>query len=182
MSDFDIRIDTDGTLERLQRQMAAMPEGVERARRRAIKKLSTWLRRQVLREAATAAGTTQKILKVLLRYRATLRDDSISIWIGTNRLKAHHLGTVRWTRRMQGARVGRRLFESSWSWPDSRRMAGLVVERTGDARLPVDVVTVPIHDAILQRLQALQPEVDARFERLLVQELNYALNVEAARA
>ena len=179
----DIRIDTAGTLERLEAQLAAMPQGVERARKRALRKLSTWVRGQVLREAAKAAGTSQKVLTTLLRYRATQNDDRLSIWIGTNDLKVHHLGTVTWNRRMKGARVGRQSFTGSWSWPASRRMAGLVVRRLpGSKRLPVEVVTIPIHEQILNRLQALQPEIDARFQTLLLQELNYALNVEAARA
>jgi len=178
----DIRIGADGSLDRLQRQTAAMPAAVDRARRGAIAKFAPWLRREVLREAAQAAGTSQKVLKVLLRYQTTLREDSIRIWIGTNEIQAHHLGTVRWSRRMQGARVGRRLFEGAWSWGNSRRMAGLVVERMGDQRLPVQVVTVPIHDAILRRIQELEPEIDARFERILLQELNHALTVEVARA
>lgn len=191
MSDaqIDFSIDTQGTLERLEHQLAAMPAGVERARKRALRKLSTWVRRQILREAAKAVGTSQKVLTTSLRFRVTQTADELSIWIGTNPIKAHHLGTVRWTRRMQGARVSKRLFPGTWSWPDSRRMAGLVVERTGqfgrnqNPRLEkVDVVTVPIHDQILGRLQAIQPEIDARFQKLLLQELNYALNVEAARA
>lgn len=181
-ANFDLRIDTQGTLERLQRQMAAMPQGVERARRRALGKLSTWVQRQILREAATAAGVPQKIIKALLRYRTTRTADVLKIWIGTNPLKAHHLGTVKWTRRMAGARAGRRLFAGAWSWPNSRKMKGLIVQRTGDQRLPVEVVTVEVHQAVLNRIQAIQPAIDARFLTLLQQELNYALNHEAARA
>ncbi|AHF04077.1 phage tail protein [Marichromatium purpuratum 984] len=184
-----LTIDTQGTLERLERQLAAMPEGVERARRRALRKLSTWVRRQVLREAAKAAGITQKVLTTLLRYRTTQTADQLSIWIGTNAIKAHHLGTVRWTRRMQGARVSKRLFPGSWSWPNSRRMAGLVAQRSGvfgrnkNPQLEkIEVVDVPVHALVFNRLQAMKPEIDARFQRLLLQELNYALNVEAARA
>jgi hypothetical protein len=187
MTRFDLRIDTQRTLERLQRQIAAMPHGVERARRRALRKLSTWVQRQVLREASAAIGVPQKIIKALLRYRSTRTADVLSIWIGTNPLKAHHLGKVRWTRRMTGARAGRKLFAGSWSWPASRIMAGLIVERIAkfnrneNPRLQkIDVVTEEVHQAVLTRLEAIQPNIDARFLTLLQQELNYALLHEAA--
>lgn len=180
---FDIRIgiDTAGTLDRLQREMAAMPEGVARAQKRALRKLSTWVNRQVLRESAKAAGTTQKLLKSLLRYRATVTPEGIAIWIGTNPIKAHHLGAVKWTPKMIGARVGKRSYPGTFSHANSQRMAGLVVLRLTDTRLPVEAVTVPIHGPILTRVQQMQPEIDARFRTLLVQELNYALLHEAAR-
>ena len=181
MSDAPLRIsiDAEGALRALERQMARMPAAVDRARKRALRKLSTWVQRQILREAASAAGVTQKLMRTLVRYRATRTDDQLSIWIGTNPLKAHHLGTVRWTRRMAGARVGRRLFAGSWSWPDGKT-GGLVMERSSDARLPIDVVTIPIHDAVLRRIEQIKPDVDRRFQTLLMQELNYALRVEAA--
>lgn len=178
----DIRIDTQGTLERLQAQMARMPRAVDTARKRALRKLSTWIQRQALREAAAAAGTTQKVMKTLVRYRASLNDARIAIWIGTNPIGAHHLGTVRWTRRMTGARAGRRSFPGTWSWSAPAKTAGLIMERRGAARLPLDKVVVPIHQAVLTRMEQLQPAVAARFQALLLQELNYALNVETRRA
>lgn len=177
----DIRIDTQGTLERLQAEMAAMPRGVERARRRALRKLSTWVQRQALREASAATGATQKVLKTLVRYRASINDQRISIWIGTNPLGAHHLGAVRWTPRMTGARAGRRLFPGAWSWSAPRKTAGVIMQRRGADRLPIDKIVVPIHQAVLDRMNQLQPAIAARFQTLLFQELNYALRVEAQR-
>lgn len=184
----DIRVDTQGTLERLQAQMAAMPRSVERARVRALRKLSTWIQRQALREAAAAAGVTQKLMKTLVRYRASINDQRISIWIGTDPIGAHHLGTVRWTPRTRrgqytvGARVGKRVFPRTWSWSEAQKTAGLVMQRRGADRLPIDKVVVPIHQAVLDRMNQLQPAIAARFQTLLLQELNYALNHEARRA
>lgn len=183
----DIRIDTQGTLERLQAQLARMPRAVETARKRALRKLSTWVQRQALREAAAAAGTSQKVMKTLVRYQARINDQRIAIWIGTNPIAAHHLGTVRWTPRTRrgqftvGARVGRRVFPGTWSWSAAARTAGLVMRRRGADRLPIDKVVVPIHQAVLDRMNQLRPDIVARFQTLLRQELNYALHVEAQR-
>ena len=185
---FDIRIDTQGTLERLRRELEAMPDGIARAQRRALRKLSKWMQSQILKEVAAATGATQKTLKALVRYKTTLREDSLMIWIGTNPLKAHWLGKVKWTRRMAGARAGRRGYPGTWSW-SSGPTQGLIMQRTGafgrngNPRLErIDVVTVPVNDPVLTRLQALQPSIDTRYQTLLAQELNYALTVERRRA
>lgn len=174
-----LSINTSGTVARVARELAATPAAIERARTRALRKLATWVQRQVLKAAAEAAGTTQKVIKVLLRFRVTRHGDgAIRIWLGTNPLSAHHLGTVRWTRRMQGARAGRRLFPGSWSWSAPAKTAGLIMERAGPPRLPIRKVTVAIHDTVSNRLQSLIPAIADRFERLFVQELHYALNLE----
>lgn len=176
------RLDTDGTLERLQRQMADWPAGVERARKRALRKLGTWINRQVLREVARENNVAQKVIKDLKRYRATVSATGITVWIGTNPVKAHHLGKVLWTPRMQGARVGRRSFPDTWSWSEAARTKGLVMRRTSRDRLPIEVVRVPIHDQTAAAVNRLMPDINQRFETLMRQELNYALNIEAARA
>lgn len=186
----DIRIDTAGTLERLQREMAAMPEGVERAKKRAMRKLGKWVGTRVLRYASRAAGVTAKTLKELGRYDYRATDDGISVWLGTNAIPAHHLGTVNWTRRMTGARAGKRLFPHTWSWPSESgiRTAGLIMRRTGafgrwrNPKLEVIAkVDYEIHVTVFDAVQAVMPEVENRFRTLLVQELNYALLHEAAR-
>lgn len=177
-----VTIDDQGAFERVRRAMEAMPEQVEKARKRALRKLLTWVRRQVLRAVASAAGMTQKAFKAVLRYNLETQDDgSIKIWIGTNPVQAHYLGTVRWTRRMKGARVGRRLFEHAWSWGPGSKTKTLVMRRRGEGRLPIDPVTIEIHEAVSRRVEEMLPAISERFERLLMQELNYALQVEAAR-
>jgi hypothetical protein len=178
---FDIRIDARGTLEAVRRQLDGWPRGVETARKRAMRKLGTWLQRQVLREVAREAQVTQKVLKTLVRFRLTREEIGLRIWIGTNPIKAHHLGNVRWTRRMQGARVGRRLFPGSWSWSQGRT-AGLVMERTGrrgrnnNPRLErIDVVRESIHERARRAVDRLRPDINERLQTLMMQELRYQL-------
>jgi hypothetical protein len=188
-----IRIDTQGTLAEVLARFERAPEGIARAQRRAAKKLETYARRQVLRAASQASGATQKVLLALIRFRASrVGDMGLSIWVGTNPIKLHHLGTVSWTQRKKnertgkwkmtkGARVGRKVYPGTWSW--GRGKTGpAVMERTGDTRLPIDVVRVDIHDAIRTKIDAIIPEIAARYETLLAQELRYALELETRAA
>lgn len=175
-----LTIDARAALAQISRTFGRLPVAVERAQRRALRKLSTWLKRQVLRVAAAGSGIPQKWFQSAMRYYVTMTDSGISVWIGTNEIKAHRLGKVQWNRKMKGARVARRSWAGSWSW--GRGKTGpAVMYRTGASRLPLDVATVAIHNQVLGRLQSLQSEAAARFETLLRQELNYALNLESGR-
>jgi hypothetical protein len=181
-----IRIDTQGTLQEVLARFERAPVAIARAQARAARKLETYARRQVLQAASKASGATQKTLLTLVRFRATrVGDMGLSIWVGTNPLKLHHLGVVSWTQRTakgrytKGAKVGRRTYPGTWSW--GRGKTGpAVMERLTDERLPIDVVRVDIHDAIKTKLDALVPVIAQRYQTLLEQELNYALRLEAA--
>jgi hypothetical protein len=188
-------VNTAGTVERVARQLAATPQALDRARLRALRKLLTWVQRQVLRAASEASGATQKALKAMMRYQVTTQGNgAIRIWIGTNDIGAHNLGTVRWTRRMQGARVGKALYYGAWSWSPRTPpilTQGLVMQRNrvwrraskgtyaGKRREMIEKVMVEIHELVSWRIQKLLPEIADRFERLFTQELRYALNLEA---
>ena len=54
--------------------------------------------------------------------------------------------------------------------------------RYNESRLPIDPVVLEIHDAISARISGMMDEVAERFQRLMAQELRYALTVEGARA
>lgn len=178
---FSVRIDSQGTIERVRAQLDAMPKGIERARRRALKKLMTWLKRQVLRAVARAAGLTQKAFQAMLRYRAEqLADAGISIWIGTNAIPVHRLGVVRWTPRMKGARVGKRSFPGTWSWGDGSATGTAVMQRSDAGRLPIERVEQEIDEPVRAAVAALEPEINARFEREMLAALKYELYRETA--
>lgn len=178
-----ITVDVGEGYERVRATFARMPDASRRAMLRALRKLSTWSRRRVLQAASQATGIPQRWFVRSMRFQATVRREhgtpvAVQLWIGTRPIKVHRLGAVRWTRRMQGARVGRRSYPGSWSW--GRGKTGpAVMERSGEARLPINVIKDDIHWPVLARLQSIEPELQARFETLLRQELNYALNVEA---
>lgn len=175
-----ITVSADEGLARVAQTFGRMPEAVDRAKKRALRKVGTWLKRQVLRAASSASAIPQKWFSQAMRYRVTASPEGLRVWIGTDPVKTHRLGRVRWTPRMAGARVGKRSFPGSWSW--GRGKTGpAVMSRLGGSRLPIDVEKVEIHPAILARLESLQTEAAERFETLLRQELNYALTVEGAR-
>ncbi|MCU0843205.1 MAG: hypothetical protein MUC79_16040, partial [Thiobacillaceae bacterium] len=55
-----ITIDTKGSLNRVAAAIGRLPQASERAMSRALRKLSTWLKRQALRAASQAAEIPQK--------------------------------------------------------------------------------------------------------------------------
>lgn len=186
-----LNINTGGTVARVARELAATPQAIERARTRALQKLFTWVQRQVLRMLSAYTGATQKTFKTLLRFRAYRQSNGgLRIWLGTSPIGAHHLGTVRWTRRMLGARVGRQMYRGTWSWQPPVVTGGLVMFRTGffnrkrkgryvgKVREDIQKVMVDIHEEVMRGMDELMPEIGDRFERLFVQELRYALHLE----
>lgn len=180
-----LHISTGGSIEAALSALDELPRGVERARMRAHRKLVVWLRRQVLRAMAAAAEVPQKTFLALLRFRTTMAGDgSITVWIGTNPISAHHLGTVTWTRKMKGARAGSRMFVGTWSWVNKpgAKTGPAIMKRTTLDRPPIEVERVPIHDAVRARLNAMQTEIGERYQTLLAQELRYALDIETRRA
>ena len=181
-------IDPGGSLLRARAVLGALPEKISRAERRALRELSKWAQRQVLRAAAQEIGVSQKALKAAARFKSRLDTHGISIWIGTNPLKAHLLGTVRWTRRMLGAKAGRRQFPGAWSWGEGSKTGKAIMRRTGKFgfggkwyREQIAIVTVPVHEAMARRLDGMGPEIAERFDTLFRQQLNYALHVEGRR-
>lgn len=182
MSGYFVTLGDDrDTLAEAERVLGALPANIDRARARANRALKTWTERQVLRAAASAVETTQKALKAMMRVNAHNRDGGFVIWIGTNPIKAHRLGVVRWTRRMEGARAGQRLFPGSWSWSTGDTQ-GLVMERigrfgrNGNPRLErIDSARAEVHTDILDAVEALMPQIGARYQETLLKELDREL-------
>lgn len=194
-----ITLDSHGTIERARATLGRMPAGTERARRRALRQTLTWIKRQVLRAAAAGAEIPQKQFAALLRFHSGQRPDGgVSIWVGTNPIAAHRLGTVVWAPyrgagsrprgrpktpgKGTGARVGRRVFPGSWSWGPGSRTGTAVMQRLGAERLPIERVNVPVHERIQARIGALQPAINDFFEKKLLQQLRYQLHLEDERA
>lgn len=180
-----LHISTGGSIEAALSALDELPRGVERARMRAHRKLVVWLRRQVLRAMAAAAEVPQKTFLALLRFRTSMTGDgSISVWIGTNPIAAHHLGTVTWSPKMKGARAGARMFAGTWSWVDNpgAKTGPAIMRRAGPERMPIESVKIAIHQAVAAKLEAMQGEIGERYRTLLAQELRYALEIEGRKA
>jgi hypothetical protein len=187
-----VNADAATSLAELERALGDMPAALKRARRSVFGKLRTYVNRQILIAVSQSTGIPQARFSRMLRLRSRPLgpggEDGVSYWIGTNDIPAHKLGTVVWTRRMTGARVGRRSFPGTWIWPRGRT-AGLVMERTGqfgrngDPRLEkIDRVDVEVHATIGAALTRLTPDISERLATLTYQAINYELNVRPAQA
>lgn len=184
-----IRLDLNpgDTLTRTLATLERFPSNVKRAKARAMKRLLTWIQREILRELSAVTGATQKRLKALVRYRASPvpGQDAIEVWIGTNPIKVHHLGAVTWNRRMSVARVGRKTYRGTWAWTKPHRTAPAVMRRTGywrGKRETIEPVTEPIHDAVTRRVEALQPRLAAQLEQYMITALKEQLYQESRAA
>lgn len=141
--------------------------------RHAVTKTAKWMRRQIAKLAADDIGIAQKTFDKS-RVRIRMKEGELweaLIWVGTNPFPAHHLGKVRWNRRMKGARAGRRQFEGSFSWGEGRP----IFERSTAARLPIDRVDVDVHESMRANIIRLEGRALSRYRTLLYQELNYQL-------
>jgi hypothetical protein len=193
MSLFHVTLSGAEPTEELRRAFAEAPAKLARARSRAARKLKTVVQRRILQALAADTGIPQARFKAMQRLHVRelgeRAADGLSFWIGTNAIPAHRLGNVRWTRRMQGARVGRRSFPGTWSHPAPAKTAPAVMQRigrfgrNGNPRLEmIDRVDVEIRTAAEAAITRMTPEIQERYTVLLTQEINYAFNLERGAA
>ena len=176
-----VSINDSGTGRAVELALTAIPQAAEKARLRALSKLKTFVESQVAKLVSAELKIPQKTVKALGRVRQTVRGDgAMSIWIGTNDIPVHRLGTVNWSRRQKGARVGRKIYDGTWSWGKGSRTGIAVMYRGNDDRLPIYVQKARMHDLVSPRVAALLPAVSERYGRLMRQELRYALREVAA--
>lgn len=187
-----IVVDTGAAWAEISRYLDTVSIKSQRAVGRALRKFRRVIRRLALQAAAESSGLTQKYFLQAFRFHAEMERENgelvgVSIWIGTNPIPVHRLGTVRWQRRttvrkqlIAGASVGKKRYPGAWSWGYGVT-GSAVMRRSGQSRLPIERVEVEPHEAVLARLRSMAADLQARFIRLMRQELNYALNVESAR-
>lgn len=146
---------------------------VKTAVRHAVTKTARWLRRQVSRIAAAELTIAQKAFDKA-RVRVRMEEGELweaLLWVGLDPFPAHHLGAVRWTRRMKGARAGRRLFSGAFA----PKANGPIFRRTGKDRLPIEKEAVEFGAAVNENVRRLEAAALKRYRTLLAQELNFQL-------
>lgn len=174
-----------------------------KAVRRALRKTAQWYFRQIMRDIQQATGVNQKALRP--RARITVLEKSLyaNVWFGLDPMEAQKVGRARQTR--AGVTVGRgHRFESAFlaaadfgnsgkavqkvwrrkvrgkgSTAESRRM--LRNEELA-GRFPLELMKVPVYEAAAAIFARHRNGARARYQQILKQELNYALNVEPFRA
>lgn len=194
-----IQAEVSGKIDELIALFKESPAKNQRAINRALRKLSRWAERHVLRDMSHRMNVTLKTLKNLNRVKVKLNngyhdDRYLEIWVGINEVGVHNLGKAKQTKR--GVRVGR-----NYSREDAFLMQPVEAEteyvwvRSGYAKkkwqkskksgrwlwmaLPIKKETVRIDAEVERSLKSIEPKLVERFSDLLLQELNYVFNVES---
>lgn len=159
--------------------------GLQKAINRASKKMARWLQTHIARQAAMMLGMKTSSFKKY-RIKLNMRDASgiTKVWIGTNRIAAHHLQNPRWKRQWSGARAGGQTFDGAFiaNSKAGGNRNGLKVFR----RLPgqygpngkekLEKVSIAIDSDVKEAIYRLQNRANARFKELLLQEIRFELS------
>lgn len=187
--------------EQLSNDLKKLGDKVEVAVSRALLKTERWLRTHSMREIGKELNIAQSAIK--FRYKIELKNSTITLWFGLLNVAAHNIGKP--TQNRAGVRVRGRQFDSAFYRPvygstpkvyirarrnhrlgyetytaDGKRRknhsstgSGFMVDNGG--RFPLQVLGVEIESTALQVLERYEHRINARYEEILAQEVNYAL-------
>ncbi|PMN73159.1 hypothetical protein [Enterovibrio norvegicus] len=185
-------------------RIQATPAQLTKASERAMKKTIRWLSGRVAKELGQQLGVPQKVLKkrLLVRTAGKGSDQVHILWLGARPLAAENAGKARQSRK--GVTVGKRQFEGAFYravynadpnvWIRARRNQGyttltqkprkpsgqkLAPEYAG--RFPVQRLGVEIETVAAEIFRRLNRRAIDRFNTLIEQELNFAVNHEKAK-
>ena len=194
-----IEAEVSGEIDEILALFEKSPKKTDRAINRALRKLSRWAERNVLRDMSHRVNVTMKILKNLNRIKVKLKNgygdnQYLTIWVGLNEIGVHNLGKVKQTAR--GVRIGRSYSQdgaflmqpvkadtdlvwmrndyASKKWRKSKRSGRWMM-----MSLPIEKQSVRIDQEAELSLKKIEPKLIERFTDLLYQELNYVFNVES---
>ena len=198
---YDVQI-SDADWKDIQQELWATEKELNAAVKRAIRKVSLWLKRQIARGISRETGIAQKALRARLHHiMYTRRDLRAVVWLGLNAVPAHLTGTPRQSAR--GVRVAKRSYPGAFHarvygeeqkvwirraskhfdpqlYPynkrSSRRWGALSDEQAG--RFPVVLARVPIKDVGERVAEREYARVDKRLLTLIRQELNFEIFVK----
>ena len=173
--------------------LQATPRQVRTASRRAVSTVTRQTNRALLREMATGAGVTQRLLRsrrrVIQRLPRASEGDrpSGSVWVGTLPLPAVYLATnaqrarvLMGRRDRGGVRIGRRFYPGAfWAEVGVGGHVG-VFTRRGRARLPIVEQTVPLEIPESARAR-IEGEVPLRLAKALGREIRFETLVKGRR-
>ena len=148
---------------------------VRAAWRRALKKTGQWVKTYVAKGVSREVKIPQKVLRARLYFFLRSMMEG-KVWLGTNPIEAHRIGTPRQTRR--GVTVGRLQFDGAWIYRSrhSSSKEGKVYRRVGAARAPFEMVRYE-WDAVGERVfREVAGRAEARMMQILEQELNYEIH------
>lgn len=161
-----IRITLEGD-ERFLRMARMAPVQADKAIRRAMARSGRHIKSRMAREEAAAHGMpVGPLRKVRTKVGRQSGPDSRSVWFGYNPIGAGYVGGLKAAKGVADAFVA--------TMPSGHRS---VFRRVGKTRQPIEEVKVPFPQAV-GVAEGLAEAFGAQAEKILVQELNYALNVE----
>lgn len=185
-------------------RIEATPAQLTKASERAMKKTIRWLSGRVARELAQQLGIPQKYLKrrLLVRTAGKGSDQVHILWLGAMPLAAEQAGKARQTRK--GVTVGKRKFDGAFYRavynadenvyirtarnqgyttlsPGQRKPANRKLAPEYAGRFPIQRLGVEIEAIAAEIFRRLDRRAMDRFNTLIEQELNYAVNHEKAK-
>lgn len=201
----DLNVSFDqAKIDALSRGLVAMPRQLQFARARALRKTGGWVRNEVKKLAAKQLRIPQKSIAdrfYLTRIKPT--DDVAKLWIGTWNVSPYALGKpvqsgfgVRVNKRSyRGAFLGKVYNAQEKIWIRKRskhydpelypvvrkRSAGAGVPPELRHRFPVVRAAIPIDAALDLVIKRNWQEIETRFRKTLVQEINYEVNVRGKK-
>lgn len=202
----DVRMDFARAVRNATAVIQATPKQMEVATQRAIRKTMRWLRGVAARELSQQLGIPQKTLKQRLTLSRVSKgmDQAHVLWMGLAPLSAELAGKARQTRK--GVTVGKHKYEGAFLrsiynpeenvWIRTRRnqrQGYTTVSRKRKAnpksvppelagRFPVQRIGIELDGVAHEVFRRLERRALDRFNTLIEQELNYAVNVESKKA
>ena len=166
---------------------------VQQASRRALRKLLLFLQRQVMTQMAQQTGLKAATLTQYQRIHMQLQGMEGQLWLGLNPLPLHEVGKVSWTPTAAGATVAGHLYTGSfyraihgpqrkvWVRTSRNRRLGHTTYHRSSIRTSqgghaaLSLLGKPLHDVQAVLDARLSQQAQQRFQTLLEQEINYAL-------
>jgi len=147
---------------------------------RAIRKTVSWVRTHLAKTLSKELQIVQKVIRQRLRvYMQDRRALQGKVWMGMYNIRASRLGKARQTR--TGVSVGRHRFPGSFiaTMPTGHTD---VFKRRGKARLHIDIQELDISEQAKKVMEEMDLKVEARFQEVLEQEVNYEIQKVMGRA
>lgn len=197
----NVRMDFADAIRNATAVIQSTPKQVHLATSRAIKKTMKWLSVRVARELSQKLGIPQKNLKARFSLKTVGKgaNQAHILWMGVAPMSADSAGKARQTKK--GVTVGKRVFEGAFLrsvynpeknvWIRAQRnldknYTTLGKTRAGarstkpelSGRFPLQRISVEIEPAAALAFKRLERRALDRFNTLIAQELNYAVNHE----
>ncbi|MEM5529553.1 hypothetical protein WN093_12070 [Gammaproteobacteria bacterium AS21] len=199
-------IDLDDITKELTEHIQGLDSKVNKAVKRALKKVGTWLRTHSMREIGKELQINLSALRKRYRLSTTNKNhnNELKLWVGLLSIAAHDAGKA--LKNKAGTKVRGHQFDSAFKAKiynneervfirsaANKKQQHTTVGSKGkkkrsrhkqdlpasiSSRFPVEVVGIDVQEIGLDVLERYEKRINKRYGELLTQELHFALNVE----